>query len=189
MPEMTLDTTAFMSGQIGSKIWLCEKLEPILASRFDRHVVIWILGGWYGMTNFLLQARRNCGLSQVVSYDMNSAATVGAEMLNEAYIYQNCFRAITADVLTLDYAVDLPPDVVINTSSEHMATDWYDLIPSGTLCVIQSNNMEHDDHSNLCNSVIELQERFPMKEPIFAGSKSFFYPEWGFSRFMTIGLK
>jgi hypothetical protein len=184
------DSTAFMSGQVGSKLWLCEKLEPIMNHTFERQTVIWLLAGWYGMTNFLLQTRRRSAIAQVVSFDADPEAQRGALVLNEAFQYQQAFRAEIADVNGLDYAVDLPPDVVINTSCEHIEGDgWFDRIPVGTLCVFQSNNMPHDQHVHSCETPQELADLYPLSTTQYLGSKSFHYPEWSFTRFMHIGIK
>lgn len=186
----TFDPTAFMSGQVGSKVWLCEKLEPIVIDRFRRHVTVWLLGGWYGMTNFLLQSRRVMPLAYCVSYDIDPEANRGARVLNESYQFQGTFRTETADANTLSYEVDLPPDVVINTSTEHMESDdWFHRIPAGTICLFQSNNMPHDDHVRSHETPRELAEQFPLSETLYLGAKSFHYPTWAFQRFMHIGVK
>lgn len=179
-----------MSGQIGSKVWLCEKLEPIMLKEFDRNTIVWLLGGWYGMTNFLLQTRRIAPVGRVVSYDIDPEVKRGALVLNESFELTKAFNAETADVNTLDYDVVFPPDVVINTSTEHMeSTEWFDRIPAGTMCVFQTNNMPHDDHVHCCNSVDDLRAQFPLSVSFYAGSKTFVYADWSFTRYMHIGLK
>jgi hypothetical protein len=186
----TYDPTAFMSGQVGSKLWLCEKLEPMLAERYDRNVIVWLLGGWYAMTSFLLQTRRRAPIAKVVSFDLDPEATKGALIFNEAFLHQGTFDAFVADVHVLHYDVEDAPDVVVNTSTEHMESDdWFHRIPDGTLCVFQSNNMPHDDHVHECSTAQDLARQFPLKQTLFLGAKTFHYPEWGFTRFMHIGVK
>ena len=52
MPDhIYINSEAFSSGQISSKLWLCEQLENI---PFDKPQIIWIYGGWYGILSFLL---------------------------------------------------------------------------------------------------------------------------------------
>lgn len=189
MPEFApfeFDPTAFMSGQVGSKLWLCEQLEPILL-KFKTPPPIWILGGWYGMTNFLLQSR-DANVGKVTSFDIDPAATKGAMIMNESFVYLESFAAVTADVNVLDYS-DGPP-VVVNTSAEHMPDrTWFDLIPAGTMVVIQTNNMPHDDHVFAHQNIADLRRDFPLAQYLFSGDLPFKYEDWGFSRFMVIGVK
>lgn len=192
MPEFTpfnFDPTAFMSGQVGSKLWLCEMLEPILKERFPNNPPdIWVLGGWYGMTNFLLQSR-DAHLNTIKSIDVDPEATRGALILNEAYVHLQTFQAETADANTLDYSN--APLVVINTSAEHMESrQWFEIIPKDTLVVVQTNDMPHDDHVFAHHSIEDLKNEFPMSGGYyFAGELPFFYDDWSFTRFMTIGIK
>jgi hypothetical protein len=184
------DSTAFMSGQIGSKLWMCEKLEPIMNERIKRHAIIWVLGGWYGMTNFLLQTRRRANIAQLVSFDIDPDAKRGALVLNETFDFQGTFRAEIADVNALGYDVESPPDIVINTSTEHIdSMEWYLRIPKGTLCVFQSNNMPHEDHVHSCTKPDDLAEQLPLEQTLYLGSKSFHYPTWSFNRYMHIGIR
>ena len=44
---------AFSSGQVGSKIWLCEELEKT----GWKSKLTYIYGGWHGITAFLLLSR------------------------------------------------------------------------------------------------------------------------------------
>lgn len=181
------DPTAFMSGQVISKLWLCEELEPILRERFEHAPDVWILGGWYGMTSFLLQSRE-AHVVHVTSFDADPQATAGARVYNEAFLHLNTFQAVTQDVHTLDYSAS--PDVIINTSAEHMPDrSWFSAIPAGKLVVIQTNNMPHDDHVFAHQCVEELEKEFPLSTKIFAGDLPFYYDDWSFKRFMLIGIK
>jgi hypothetical protein len=181
------DPTAFMSGQIGSKVWLCDTLEPIAKERFNRPVTIWVLGGWYGMTSFLLQTRGRLPIERVTSFDIDPLVERGARVLNENFSFAGTFAARTQDVCALDYTQ--APDIVINTSTEHMEDEsWYARIPAGTLCVFQSNDMPHDDHVHHCHSREDLEGRFPL-QTLYSGDKFFDYIVWSFTRYMHIGIK
>ena len=57
---------AFSSGQIGSKLWLCEQAEKY----FETIDSIWIYGGWYGLTAFLLRARNKINIGNIRSFDL-----------------------------------------------------------------------------------------------------------------------
>lgn len=183
---LNVDKDAFSSGQIGSKIWLCEKLENL----FDSIDNIWIYGGWYGITAFLLKSRDNINIGKIRSYDIDPACESVADMINENWVIDDWkFKASTQDcnVLDLDWN---GPDLVINTSTEHFESlDWWNNIPKGTVVALQGNNMIHDDHHVHSSCLNEFVARFPVTEMLYAGEKQFVYPDWRFTRYMLIGVK
>ncbi len=205
----TFDPTAFMSGQMESKLWLCDALYAALTIRQSPHrgplsdefgpggATVWILAGWYGLTNVLLRAQNRVPIGRVISYDIDEHATAGALVLNESFHIRGRFDAITKDINEIEYGTDFAaatiydPDIVINTSVEHIeGREWFDRIPEGTLVVLQSNDMEHlDEHTNTVKSVDDLMDQYDLKEHLYSGTKHFDYGEWSFNRFMFIGYK
>jgi hypothetical protein len=75
---------AFSSGQIGSKIWLCEKLEKLNWSSD----LTYIYGGWYGITAFLLLSRGKFNVSKIRSLDIDPSCEPIADMINENWVWQ-----------------------------------------------------------------------------------------------------
>jgi hypothetical protein len=181
---MDINKDAFSSGQIGSKIWLCEELERI----FDSIDTVWIYGGWYGITAFLLRSRNNLKIKEIRSIDIDPACESIADMINENWVYQKWqFKAVTADC---NQMIPSGIDLIVNTSTEHFDNlNWWNNIPKGTLVALQSNDMIHDDHCFTFTSLDEFADTFPLSEILFAGTKEFVYPDWKFSRFMLIGKK
>ena len=154
---LNVNKDAFSSGQIGSKLWLCEELEKL----FDTIDSIWIYGGWYAVTAFLLNSRNNIKIEYIRSYD----------------VYK----------LEVDRS---GPDLIINTSTEHFESmDWWNNIPKGTTVALQGNNMVHDDHHVHSTSLKKFVAQFPVSETLFKGEKEFVYPDWRFTRYMLIGIK
>jgi len=182
--EMIVDKDAFSSGQIGSKLWLCEQLEDCFAN-ID---TVWIYGGWYGITAFLLRSRNNILIKQIRSIDVDPACEPVADMINENWVYQDWqFKAVTKDCNTI---VPVNVDLIINTSTEHFdSLDWWDNIPRGTMVALQGNNMPHTDHYIHTNSLEEFKNQFNFNKILFEGTKEFVYPDWKFIRFMIIGEK
>ncbi len=179
-----INKDAFSSGQIGSKIWLCEELERIGWESKDT----WIYGGWYALTAFLLLSRGKFKVKRISSFDIDPACEPIADMINENWLWQNwTFKAFTKDCNKIDHVA---ADLVINTSSEHFDTmEWFDNIPEGTRLIIQGNNMNHDDHVIHSNNLEEFKSHYPLSHINFEGQKSFVYPDWSFTRFMLIGIK
>lgn len=181
---MQVNKDSFSHGQITSKIWLCEELENLQWSSDTTH----IYGGWYAVTAFLLLSRGKFQVNYIKSFDSDPECEPIADMVNNNWLVQNWkFKAYTTDC---SYPVEGDRDLIINTATEHFETmDWFNFIPSGTRLVLQGNNMKHDDHYIHSNSLDDFIKRYPLSKIDFAGEKSFHYNTWGFTRYMTIGVK
>jgi hypothetical protein len=192
MPKETLiNSDAFSSGQISSKLWLCKELENL---GIDNPAVIWIYGGWYGMSAMLLLSRENFPIKHIRNFDLDPDCAAIADTLLENWVWQEWkFKAFTADcnqLSTTGGEYGAPPDLVINTSTEHfISNDWFDNIPLGTMVALQSNNMPHDDHHSCMTNEMDLAREFPISKISYIGSLDFSYPAWTFTRYMMIGTK
>jgi len=186
MSQHLVEADAFSSGQITSKLWLCEELEKI----FDRIDQIWIYGGWYGTTAFLLRTRNNIKIGKIRSWDVDPECERIADMINENWVWQEwAFKAYTHDCNEIEPAIGCP-DLIINTSTEHFnSREWWDNIPEGMTVVLQGNNMHHEDHCVYTGDLDEFIKLYPLSETYYKGQKDFKYETWGFSRFMLIGKK
>jgi hypothetical protein len=180
---MNLNNDAFSSGQIGSKIWLCEELEK---TDWDvNHVYLY--GGWYAMTAFLLLSRGKFKMQKIRSIDIDPACEAVADMINENWVWQDWkFKALTGDCNTFQTEFR---GLIINTSTEHFESmEWFNNLSKGTKVVLQGNNMRHDEDTVIIDSLEEFKSRYPLSEYIYAGEKQFAYPDWSFNRYMTIGI-
>ena len=181
---MNVDKDAFSSGQIGSKIWLCEELERLewLSN------LTYIYAGWYGITSFLLLSRGKFQVDKIRSLDIDPSCEAVADMINENWVWQDWkFKAFTQDCNNYEGQYG---DLIINTSTEHFDDmQWFDRIPEGTRVVLQGNNMPHDDHVIYCQTLDEFILQYPLSSIAYQGSKEFVYPNWSFTRYMIIGTK
>lgn len=181
---MNINKDAFSSGQIGSKLWLCEELERLgWTSKLT-----FIYGGWYGITAFLLLSRGKFNVGQIQSFDIDPNCKPIADMINEYWVWQEWkFKAHTLDC---NEYVKEGADLIINTSTEHFGQmSWFDNIPKGTRVILQGNNMLHDDHVFTFNNLDEFVKTFPLTQTVYTGKIDFIYPEWSFTRYMIIGIK
>lgn len=183
---------AFSSSQVESKTWLVSKLEEVI--RFNNMTRpggwnIWILAGWYGVTNFILRTRGHIPISKVRSFDLDPECEPLADKINNLWVWRHWeFKAHTADANELDYT-DCP-DIVINSSVEHIdSRAWYDRIPKGTMVVLQGNDMPHEDHVAEYKSLEEFEQAWPLSSTHFSGIRRFQYDDWAFNRYMIIGEK
>jgi hypothetical protein len=179
-----LDQDAFSSGQIGSKIWLCEELEKLKWRSNLTH----IYAGWYGITAFLLLSRGKFNVGKIESYDFDPKCEFVADMINENWVWQDWrFKAYTRDCNTLNSS---NADLIINTSTEHFdSLLWWNYIPAGTRVILQGNNMPHEDHCIHSETLADFCNIYPLSKVAYAGEKEFVYPNWSFTRFMLIGTK
>lgn len=182
-----INKDAFSSGQVTSKIWLCEEAEKL----FSNIDCIWIYGGWYGITAFLLHSRGNIKIKSIRSFDIDPECEAIADIINENWVWRNWqFKAHTQDCNLLNPNIDNGPDIIINTSTEHFeCMDWWDNIPKGKAVILQGNNMQHEDHYGNSDSLDAFIKTFPVSKLIYSGQRDFNYGSWGFSRYMLIGVK
>jgi len=192
---LELEKDSFASGQIGSKLWLCRELEKTLPSTTP--LTYWVLGGWIGMLPFLIRSREVLPVKSIRSFDLDGVASEKAEIINNLWVWQEWqFKSFRADCNELDFNDGGPfysdaPDVIINTSTEHMPNQkWFENIPEGRWVVLQNTDMKIDDHVNKVTSVEQLKEKFPLSQTHYSGELYFDYGnETSFKRFMLIGQK
>jgi hypothetical protein len=184
---------AFSSAQLQSKLWMVEKLEFALNENIptdsSNGFRIWILAGWYGLTNLLIRTRNKIPVLEVRSFDIDPECESIADSINNLWVWQAWqFKAHTGDINQLTY--EPKPDVVINTAVEHMTSnEWWENIPKGTVVCLQSSDMPHSDHVNTFSNCRALQEKYAMEEWYYEGTKRFQYDDFAFNRSMVIGVK
>jgi len=189
--KISIDTDAFSSGQISSKIWLCEKLEETISSE---PLNIWIYGGWYGVSAFLLLSRKNFPIKSIRCFDVDESCMSIADTLLENWVWQEwTFKSFTEDCNDLDPVSGYQghvPDLIINTSTEHFKDmDWWNKIPTRMKVAIQGNNMPHWDHHQHHADLASFCEQYKLDRTLYSGKLDFKYPDWTFSRYMLIGEK
>jgi hypothetical protein len=134
-----------------------------------------------------LLSRGQYNVAKIRSYDIDPAAEAVADMVNENWVWQDWkFKAFTTDCSSVASDADL----VINTSTEHFESrKWWDNIPAGTRVVLQGNNMPHEDHVYVTDTLEDFLFQFPLSETVYKGKLPFVYPTWKFERYMVIGIK
>lgn len=184
MSNIQVHRDAFSSGQITSKLWLCEELEKLNWSSS----LTCIYGGWYGITAFLLLSRGKFEVEKIRSLDVDPSCESVADMINENWVCRDWkFKAFTQDCNNYHGQYG---DLIINTSTEHFESmDWFNNIPDGTRVILQGNNMPHDDHHIHTSTLTEFIEHYPLTGLMYSGSKEIVYPDWKFTRYMIIGYK
>ncbi len=182
-PEAELDH-AFNHKQIGSKIWAREKLIETLGPEIGN---IWVLGGWYGVLAAILFDEPGLDIATITNIDIDAAVGPVAISLNEETAQAGKFHNSIADMYDLEYkTAENPPDLVINTSCEHIADlpGWLELLPKGMAVLMQSNNFYAEpSHINCVESQDAFEAQANLSEVLYKGA----LPLKKYTRFMLIG--
>jgi hypothetical protein len=199
--ESNLDLRdAFSRGQVQSKIWLATELNKLNLNSKN----ILILAGWFGqLVNYIQsdyekirivdQDRDACvqsdyvfNLNRLTSYKVKSAAC----KIEDIVVQKTGFMLPIEDFKKAKrFEEKFLPDLIINTSAEHMTDDWFNQIrfkelDSDPVVIIQSNNLfDIPEHINCVHSTDHMEKKFPMREILYSGEIQL----QGYKRFMLIG--
>jgi SAM-dependent methyltransferase len=184
-----MDYNAFSHGQLQSKIWLCDSLEPYIPDR----AIVAILGSWYNVLGFMMLTRNRNKYQSILGIDIDSSAIDIATQINAGWMIGDRpkMNNIVADACSYNYQGFT---TVINCSPEHMPNDrWFDNINSGTLVCIQTSNIDKNDDvwkvTNPITTMEQLVKKYPLSHYIMQDTQDITYSDWGYKRFMLIGVK
>ena len=179
-PLRTMD--AFWSGQLKSKEWLIDTLEMAVHPKVDcvmpKPFSIDIHGGWVGvLASMIFQSR--ISVANIRSIDIDPTCEPVATMMNKKEEIEGKFRAITADMCT----IQSDADIIINTSCEHITQDQYDLwlsgVPYNSLLVLQSNNYNIPEHVRIAKDLEEFKDHCHLKTILWVGELELpLYTRW-----------
>jgi hypothetical protein len=197
--EISFHHDSMSRGQIKSKVWLKKTLETLSVELGT----VFLCAGWYGTLATIL-FESNLKITKIRSFDVDPECEHVADIFNKPWVIDNWkFKSSTKDILHINYELDHyqvqnsrgeieilsdSPDTIINTSCEHIDgfDVWYEKIPKGKLCVLQTNNyLDIPDHVNCSTDLEEFQKQTPMTECLYEGQLDLDH----YSRFMRIGYK
>jgi hypothetical protein len=202
--DVNVISDAFSRGQIQSKIWLTKELANIRTNYNE----ILVMAAWYGQVRSILDVMLTYNRMRLLDIDPVSCA-ISDNVFNylelENYKVKSCSTNIneltcfkTGYELSLQNYSDpdgkvivekFEPDLIINTSAEHMDEEWFNQIrfkqfENNPIVAIQSNNLfDIPEHINCVHSIDHMKKKFPMKEILFEGELQL----KGYKRFMLIG--
>ncbi len=184
--NLKIDSDAFSTGQIESKIWAAEELEKV--SAHTNILRISMLGGWYGLFHFILKVRGRQQVEWCRSYDLDASACSVANAVKNTWSHEWQFRARPKDANELQFGDGT--NLIVNTSTEHFDNnEWFDNIPNGMLCLLQGNDLELEDHVNRPKNLEDFKSKFPLTTFLFEGTKYFNFSTNPYTRYMIIGHK
>lgn len=171
--------------QIACKTWLRDALADTLGASFE---TVWIVAGWYGVLSAILFDDERFKLGKIVSFDLEPDCAPVATTLNRGPARENRFEARTGDMYELAYDAATPPDLVINTSCEHIpdVRGWLDRLPAGMPVVLQSNDYFDDpEHINSVPTLEAFEAQAGLSKVAFRGTLEM----KKYARFMLIGYR
>lgn len=198
----TILNDVFSRSQVKSKIWLIEELSKINSSYKN----VLVMAGWFGQIKSIYDKKLSYSKMRIVELD-KSACETSDYIFNLSNLENYKVKSVNADInnLTLhkngyewlvenfkekiSYNEKFLPNLIINTSAEHMTEEWFHQIrfknmESNPLVAIQSNNLfDLEEHVNCVHSVDNMKKKFPMKEILFEGELQL----KGYKRVMLIG--
>ena len=198
---------AMSRSQMKSKIWLIDELAKIKDTLpLGAFYNILILAGWFGQLRSIYDKKLTYRKMRFLDIDREACQT-SDYIFNLSDLENYKVKAVCADVNQLNlhkngyewdvenfkentkYTEKYLPDLIINTSAEHMTEEWFHQIrfkemESNPVVAIQSNNMfDGDGHVNCVYSVDHMKKKFPMKEVLYEGELQL----KGYKRVMIIG--
>ena len=205
--DPTIIQDAMSRSQMKSKIWLIDELTKIkdtLPSGCFYNILI--LAGWFGQLRSIYDKKLTYRKMRFLDID-RSACQTSDYIFNLSDLENYKVKAVCADVNQLNlhkngyewdvenfkentkYTEKYLPDLVVNTSAEHMTEEWFHQIrfkemESNPIVAIQSNNMfDGEGHINCVYSADHMKKKFPMKEVLYEGELQL----KGYKRVMIIG--
>lgn len=182
---------SFQHGLVSSKLWLCEELEKHIGS----HATVHILGSWTNLLSFMMIVRKPHFYKEFHGYDIDVESTEIADKICDTWKHESPkVYNHTINVDTINFSDFDESSIFINTSTEHMENDvWFDNIPKNRLVCVQSSDVSIIEHpwyiKQVAKDLDSFKNRFDFDTVLYAGTKRIQYTDWGFNRFMVIGIK
>jgi hypothetical protein len=171
----------FSKSQVLSKIWMAEIL-----TKFNLNFTnILLIGGWLTHHSLYL---KDINYNKLFSIDPNAELNDLIAIINpEAYVEnKSIIECFDADNNLTFYDKVIDPDLVINTSSEHMDTEWFTKLKSGTTVFIENNSDSTDEeHINYSETLPDFLRKYPLTTTYYRGEITF--PSY--KRYALYGVK
>ncbi|MAI03218.1 MAG: hypothetical protein CMQ75_01650 [Gammaproteobacteria bacterium] len=189
----------FSRGQVLSKLWMIDQFNELFGKELGTVVHY---GGWYATIAQLLF--EHFEIEKYWNLEIDADCIGISEHFNRVQ-HQNewQFKASMQDCDSLEYknggfdtwvqnrhdetiSINVKPNLIINTSCEHMTDSWFHNLPDGMLVCLQTNDyFDNPQHSNCVHGVDEAKQKYPMSTLYYEGE----IDTELYNRFMLIGKK
>ena len=201
----------FSRGQMLSKLWMVDKLKDLFPANSIPTIAHY--GGWYAtVAQHLFQ---HYEIKNYYNIEKDVKCVGISEAFNDEQRNNNWqFKGVGVDVndiywkyrktgedvkpgdeyfiagvqnAQLEYIeIEVTPDLIINTSCEHMDNQWFENIPKGkTICLQTNDYFSNEQHIHCCRDLNDAIAKYPMSKTIYTGELE----TAEYNRFMIIGEK
>lgn len=161
----------FHSNQVASKAWMLQKFKNL---NIDRQAHILIVGSWGGFLTLCLQKMGYMSLTEV---------ELDSKCLAISQNVVDCVVRYHTDINSFSTINNY--DVIINLACEHITNDyWFRQIAADKTLILQSNNLVHSQHTNICTNITDMVQKYPMNTMFYGTLILDTY-----NRYMVIGQK
>ncbi len=201
----TVDLNDHLSrGQIKSKMWMLKHLDKVLKKRSaDGYPVDNIVhyGGWYATIAWFI-LRQHSEIKKYYNIETDPQCIQVADNFNQEFYNDNWrFKSIYHDVNDIMWEdrtfeirtnnikndsirLRIGPQLIINTSCEHMTDEWfYNLPPDMMVCLQTNDYFSNEQHINCVESVEAALEKYKFSRVYYSGELD----TQLYNRFMIIG--
>ena len=162
-------------GQIFSKLGVLDVFSK-QNSKFDRALFV---GQWHGLLPHMMFQK---GLIQAaVGVELSETWSSISYHINKQWDW----KSIQGNINDAQVWSNLSPELVVNTSSEHMTFDWLQFVPAGTHVLLQSTNFQIPEHCYAVASIDELIEKSKLSQILETVEQDFKI----YKRFTVLGIK
>ena len=117
------------------------------------------IGSWMGFKTKLFSEYYGLNITEL---ELDERCKAVSEIWNSDN--KNYDGHIQGDATQLDKEFYKDFKTVINPSCEHMSDDWYYNIPDGTFMILQSNDFDIPQHTNIVKNIEEMKKKYKMKD-------------------------
>ena len=190
--RMRLNPDALSIGQMASKAWLIHVLQELYV---PQHATWAICGSWYSL--IARDIMRNWFSKRIYGIDAEPENSDISEQLLRHWVERDWqYKAVIADCDLLDSSnmefvtsgelINIKPEVILNTSCEHMSNHWFETCDRDQYIILQTNDTDtYEGHINTCANMEAVKKKYPLKRIFFEGEMQ--TPDY--TRYMLVGKK
>ena len=117
------------------------------------------IGSWMGFKTKLFSEYYGLNITEV---ELDERCKAVSEIWNSDN--KNYDGHIQGDATQLNKEFYEDFKTVINPSCEHMNDEWYYNIPDGTFMILQSNDFDIPQHTNIVKNIQEMKNKYKMRD-------------------------
>ena len=117
------------------------------------------IGSWMGFKTKLFSEYYGLNITEV---ELDKRCKAVSEIWNSDN--KNYDGHIQGDATKLNKEFYEDFKTVINPSCEHMNDEWYYNIPDGTFMILQSNDFDIPQHTNIVKNIQEMKNKYKMRD-------------------------